>query len=73
MLLADLLKPLVGKMEYFVKNTVNCSNDIQDIVMKEGEILNWHGVVSLFTDVLLKIIWGRLKLDTNLHECTNLT
>ena len=49
--LVDILKPLVGKTEYFAKNTASFTKDIKDIAIEEGEIMNSHDVVSLFTNV----------------------
>ena len=74
--LADLLKPLVGKSEYFVKNTASFSKGLKGIKIGQGEIMNSHNVVSLFTNVPIKealiIIGKRLKADNTFHRCTNL-
>ena len=74
--LADLLKPLVGNTEYFVKNTTSFSKDIKGIKIEKGEIMNSHGVVSLFTNVPIKealiIIGKKLRADKTIHEHTNL-
>ena len=68
-LLADLLKPLVGKTEYFVKNTASFSKDLKGIKMEGGEIMNSHDLVSLFTNVhipqALEVGW-RLRPDNSL-------
>ena len=40
-----------GKTEYFVKNTADFSKDLKGIKMKEGEIMNSHVAVALFTNV----------------------
>jgi len=74
--LADLLKPLVGKSEYYVKNTASFVKDLKDIRLKEDEIMNSHDVVSLFTNVpikdALKAIEDKLKKDKTLKERTML-
>ena len=75
-LLMGLLKPLVGKTEYFVKNTASFSKDLKSIKLDEDEIMNSHDVVSLFTNVsitlTLEVISQRLRLDNSLEKCTKL-
>ena len=72
-----LLKHLVGKTEYFVKNTASFSKGIKGINMEQGELMISHDVVSLFTKVPIKealiIIFKRLKADKTFHLCTNFT
>ena len=68
---------MVGKTEYFVKNTASCSKDIKGVKIEKGEIMNSHDVVSLFTNVPIRealiIIWKKLRADKTLHRCTNLS
>ena len=52
--LADLLKPTIGKTQYFVKNTADFVDEIRNVVLEEDEIMNSHDVVSLFTNVPIK-------------------
>ena len=52
--LADLLKPLVGKTECFVKNTASFIKDIKNITIEPEEIMNSHNVVSVFTNIPIK-------------------
>ena len=72
--IADL-KPLIGKTKYHRKNTVDFSKDLSSMDILEDEIMNFHGMVSLFTNVPLNldmyIIRKRLELDNTLHEHTN--
>jgi hypothetical protein len=74
--IADLLKPLIGRTKYHVKNTVDFSKDIQTLHLEDDEIMNSHDVVSLFTNVPLKdamdVIRKRLLADTTLFQRTNL-
>ena len=49
--LADFLKPLVMKTEFFVKNTANFTKHIKDLTIQPDEIMKSHDVVSLFTNV----------------------
>ena len=69
--LADLLKPLVGKTEYVVKNTASFSKDITEIKIEQGEIMNSHNVVSLFTNVPIRealiVIRKKLRSGKTLH------
>ena len=70
--LANLLKPLVGKMECFVKNTTSFTMDIRDIRREEYEIMNLHDMVCLFTNVPIKealeVIGRHLREDETLSE-----
>ena len=70
--LADLLKPIVGTTEYFVKNTASFSKDIKEVNMEQDKIMISHNVVSLFINVPIKetliIIRKRLRADKSLHE-----
>ena len=49
--IADILKLLVGKTIYHVKNTAQFSKQLRDLQLKEKEIMNSHDVVSLFTNI----------------------
>ena len=49
--IADLLKRLVGKTIYHVKNTAQFSKQLRDLWLKKDEIMNSHDVVSLLTNV----------------------
>ena len=75
--IADLLKPLVGKTIYHVKNTAQFSNQLRDLRLKEDEIMNSHNVVSLFTNVpinkVMVVIRKQLEDDKTLKSRTNLT
>ena len=74
--IADLLKPLIGKSKYQVKNTVDFSKYLSNMNILEDEIMNSNDVVSLFMNVPLKqamsVIRKRLESDNTLRECTNL-
>ena len=59
--IADLLKPLIGKTKYHVKNTVDFSKDLNNMRILEDEIMNSHDVLSL------KYICVRLKLTLSLY------
>ena len=65
------MNPLVGKIEYFVRNTASFSKDIKGIKIEQGEIMNSHDVVSLFTNVLIRealiFIRKKLRSDKTLH------
>ena len=58
-------------MEYFVKNTASFSKDIKGIKIGQGEIMNSHNVVSLFTNVPIKealiVIGNKLRSDKTPH------
>ena len=53
--LANLFKPLVGKTEFLMKNIARFSKDIKDIRIEPDEIMSSHDVVSLFTNVPIKV------------------
>ena len=75
--IANLLKPLVGKMSYHVKNTATFSKVMKDLHVEEDEIMNSHDVVNLFTNVpikkVLEVSRKKLEEDRTLSERTNLT
>ena len=74
--IADLLKPLIGKAKYHVKNTVDFSKDLSNMRILKDEIMNSHDMVSLFTNVpldqVMSVIRKRLESDNTLCERTNL-
>ncbi|XP_072050257.1 uncharacterized protein [Amphiura filiformis] len=47
--LADILAPMVGNSEHHVVNSRQLAEEMVDVVIEEGDILNSHDVVSLFT------------------------
>ena len=49
--ITGLCKPLIGKTSYHLKNTATFSKELKDLWVEEDEIMNYHGVVSLFTNV----------------------
>ena len=62
--LADILAPLVGKSVHHVVNSKQLAEDLSTLVIEEGDILNSHDVVSLFTSTpinkVLDIVKDRL-------------
>ena len=72
--LADLLQPLVGNTDHFVKNSSHLVESLKDEVLGEGERFVSYDVVSLFTntpvDEAVEIIQGRLEQDTTLKDRT---
>ena len=75
--LADILAPLVGKTEHHVENSKHLADDLAQVYIEEGEILNTHDVVSLFTntpvDRSLEVIKQRLLQDKTLKQRTLLS
>ena len=49
-LLADILSPLIGKTDQFVKNSQHLVHDLAGFRIEEDEMLISHDVVSLFTN-----------------------
>ena len=75
-MLMDILSPLVGNSEYYVKNSRNLVEEIQHIKVEDDEIMISHDVISLFTNAqipdTLNIIGSRLESDTSLKDRTKL-
>ena len=67
-LLADLLKPLMGMTEYFVKNTASCSKDLKGIKLDEVEIMNSHDSLWCRSLPMFSSHGRRLRLDNSLHK-----
>ena len=72
--LADLLQPLVGNTDHFVKNSKHLVESLKDEVIGEGEMFVSYDVVSLFTNTpvseAMEIIRGRLEQDATLKDRT---
>ena len=70
--IADLLKPLVGKMFYYIKNTLTFSKELKDLWMEEDEVMNSHDVLSRFTNIpiekALDVIRKKLKEEKTLSK-----
>ena len=47
--LADILAPMVGNTDHHVVNSKHLAEEMVDVIIDEGDILNSHDVVSLFT------------------------
>ena len=75
--LAEILKPLVGKSEHHVVNSIEFITKIEQTKLDEDEILVSFDVVSLFTNVPIdeacNIAKERLLLDNTLHLRTTLS
>ena len=74
---ADVLKPLMGKNGYALKNSADLVDSMKDFVLPEGTVLVSSDVKALFTNVpvarSLKIILDRLENDPLLAERTTLS
>ena len=71
--IADVLKPLVAKMEYHIKNTTDFRKDISDLCVGNDEIMNSHEVVSMFTsDRLVKGKTLSKHMDISSDDIMNL-
>ena len=54
-IIAALLKPLVGKTSYHIKNMATFNKELKDLWMEEDQLINsHHDVVSLFTNVAME-------------------
>ena len=75
--LSRILKPLVGKTTYHVKNKKDFIESIQDIELKSDECLVSYDVESLFTSVpiqpALTITKKKLEEDRELHLRTTMS
>ena len=74
--IANLLKPLVGRPSYHVKNTATFSNELKSLQVEENNIMNAHDVVSLFTNVpitkALEVTRKKIEEDKTLSDSTKL-
>ncbi|XP_072021516.1 uncharacterized protein [Amphiura filiformis] len=70
--LADILAPMVGNSTHHVLNSKSLAEELVDVVIEEGDILNSHDVVSLFTctpiNKVLDIVKERLQKEGWLKE-----
>ena len=74
--LADILGELVGKTTHHVKNSQHLASELAELVIEEGDILNSHDVVSLFTntpiDQVMDIVKDRLEKEDVLKNYNKL-
>ena len=49
--LADILTPIIGKTEQFVKNSKQLADELASLHLEDDEVLISHDVVSLFTNI----------------------
>ncbi len=65
--LADILGPMVGNSKHHVRNSKHLAEEMADVIRDEGDILNSHDVVSLFTctpiSKVLDIVKDRLNRE----------
>ncbi|XP_072014982.1 uncharacterized protein [Amphiura filiformis] len=70
--LADILAPMVGNSSHHVLNSKALAEELVEVVIEEGDILNSHDVVSLFTCTpisrVLDIVKERLQRESWLKE-----
>ena len=75
--LSKILKPLVGKTPYSVKNTKDFIQSIKDIRLQKDDCMVSYDVEALFTSVLVKpavaIIERKLETDKDLHLRTSMS
>ena len=75
--LADLLNPLMGKTQHHLQNSKDLKKKLENVTLKEDEILISHDIVSLFTNVpiqeALSVIRTRLENDDTLKNRTRLS
>ncbi|XP_072043129.1 uncharacterized protein [Amphiura filiformis] len=70
--LADILGPMLGNTVHHVKNSTHLAEELVDILIDEGAILNSHDVVSLFTctpiSKVLDIVKDRVSKERWLRD-----
>ncbi|XP_072022387.1 uncharacterized protein [Amphiura filiformis] len=70
--LADILAPMVGNTVHHVKNSSHLADELVDILIDEGDILNSHDVVALFTctpiSKVLEIVKERVNKERWLKD-----
>ena len=75
--LAKVLRPLVGKSLYHIKNTRDFVNRVREVTLLPGESLCSYDVTALFTSVpidpALKMIKDLLEQDETLQDKTVLS
>ena len=75
--LTQVLSPMVGKNEHFIKNSADFVRKIKDLEVPPGRKMVSYDVSALFTsipvDKALTIIESRLKEDIHLNQRSELT
>ena len=75
--LARILRPLVGKTTYHIKNSKDFVNQIHGMQLQQGECISSYDVSALFTSVptdpALNIIKSKHDQDQELHLRTSMT
>ena len=70
--LAEILAQIVGKSEHHVVNSKSLAKEMMSVYIDDGEILNSHDVVSLFTNTPIEkchdIIKTPLYADSTLND-----
>ncbi|XP_066263270.1 uncharacterized protein [Branchiostoma lanceolatum] len=73
---ANIISPLVGKNQYYIKNSKHFVNKISELTVGEDEEMVSYDVTALFTSTPIQeavdVIKERLKNDETLSERTNL-
>ena len=62
--MADILGPLVGQTDSFVKNSQHTASELINLELEEDDILVSHDVVSLFTKTFLRVTHGFIAQGT---------
>ena len=74
--LSKILKPLVGRSIYHVKNNQEFILSLQNITTEEDDCVIYFDVISLFTSIpiqpTLNILKKLLEEDTSLHQRTSM-